>query len=53
MPIIDVINKRDIRSSQVAEAVPVGDIPIPQFKRAKSEPDTFLLPSRKRQAEDR
>jgi hypothetical protein len=40
MPIIDVENKSDIRSSMVAEAVPVDyeNVPIPEMKRARSNP---------------
>ena len=40
MPFIDVINKSDIRSSMVAEAVPVDyeNVPIPELKRARSNP---------------
>lgn len=51
LPIIDVINKSDIRSSMVAEAVPVDNenVPTREMKRQKSIP---AKRQEKRRAED-
>ena len=51
LPIIDMENKTNIRSSMVAEAVPVDNenVPIREMKRARSIP---AMRREKRRAED-
>ena len=51
MPIIDIENKSNIRSSMVAEAVPVDyeNVPIPEMKRARSNP--AMRPDKRRAEE--